>query len=127
MNRDIDTNYTAICSAQTIFSNDKGFFGELFEGVKDACTNQWIEKTFNSSLSDIDKLKILYNEPNVCDVLLGILEHVTPVYKKKDARFSQQRRKAGEQLMMTKDFQNALILLSHAVLRAPTKGIIFIY
>lgn len=122
MNRDIDTEYTAICSAQTIYNNKEGFFGELFESVKDACSNQWIERTFTSSLGDIDKLKILYNEPNVCDILLGILEHVVPVYKKKDSGFSYQRRKAGEKSFAEKDFPNAVILLSQAVMRAPTKG-----
>lgn len=122
MDRDIDTKYTAICSAQTIFNDKEGFYGEMFESVKDACTNQWIESTFTSSLSDIDKLKILYNEPNVSDILLGILEHVVPVYRKKDAGFSHQRRRAGEKAYADQDFQNALILLSQAVMRAPTKG-----
>lgn len=122
MSDDIDTKYTAICSAQTIFSNDKGFFGELFESVKAKCTDQWIEKMFNSSMNDIDKLKVLYNEPNVSDVLLGMLEHVSPIYTKKDAAFSRQRCEAGKQLMATKDFEKALIILSQAVLRAPHKG-----
>lgn len=122
MNRDIDSKYTAICSSQTIYSNENGFFGELFASVKDVCSDQWVEKTFNNSLKDIDKLKVLYNEPNVCDILLGTLEHVTPVYKKKDAAFSSQRRRGGEKLQKAKDLDNALILLSQAVLRAPTKG-----
>lgn len=122
MNRDIDTKFTAKCSAQTIYSNDKGFFGELFESVKDVCSDQWIAKMFNSSLNNIDKLKVLYNEPIVGDVLLGILEHVKPVYRPKDAAFSKQRRMTGEQMLAANDLDNALILLSQAVLRAPAKG-----
>lgn len=122
MNRDIDTKFTAKCSAQTIYSNDKGFFGELFESVKDVCTDQWITKMFNSSLSNIDKLKALYNEPIIGDTLLGILEHVKPVYRPKDAGFSKQRRMASEQMLAAHDLDNALIVLGQAVLRAPAKG-----
>lgn len=122
MNDDIDAKYTAICSAQTIYSDDKGFFGELFDSVKAECTDQWIEQMFSSSMNDIDKLKVLYNEPNVSDVLLGTLEHVAPIFTKKDEPFSRQRCKASEQLMATKDFDKAVLVLSQAVLRAPHKG-----
>lgn len=122
MSDDIDAEYTAICSVQTIYSNDKGFFGEMFESVRAECTDESIEKMFCSTMNGIDKLKVLYNEPKVSDVLLGMLEHVSPIYTKKDATFSRQRCKAGEQLMAAKDFENALILLSQAVLRAPHKG-----
>lgn len=123
MNRDIDSKYTAKCSAQTIYSDQNGFFGELYESVRNVCSNEWIAATFSNSSKDIDKLKVLYNEPNVSDILLGILEHVAPVYRKKDSEFSYQRRKAGERLINAKDFDNALIMLSQAVLRAPIKGV----
>lgn len=134
-NDDIDSNYTDLCSARTIFSNEKGFFGEMFDCIKSNCDAKWIENTFDSALSDMDKLKLLYDEPAVSDTLLGTLEHVTSVYRQKDAAFSFQRRADGEKLYektkscttataaaTQKDFQNALILLTQAVLRAPTKG-----
>lgn len=122
MSDDIDAKYTAVCSFATIYSNEKGFFGEMFESVQAECTNQWIDKMFNSSMGDIDKLKVLYNEPNVGDVLLGILEHVSPIYTAKDPVFAQQRCRAGEQSIIAKECEKAVILLSQAVLRAPHKG-----
>lgn len=133
-NDDIDSNYTDLCSARTIFSNEKGFFGEMFDCIKSNCDAKWIENTFDSALSDMDKLKLLYDEPAVSDTLLGTLEHVTSVYRQKDAAFSFQRRTDGDKLYektksctattasTQKDFQNALILLTQAVLRAPAKG-----
>lgn len=140
-NDDIDSNYTDTCSARTIFSNEKGFFGEMFDCIKSNCDVKWCENTFDSELSDADKLKLLYDEPIVGDTLLGTLEHVTSVYRQKDAGFSFKRRIEGEKLYEKtkscttttvtaaatqnnqKDFENALILLTQAVLRAPIKGI----
>lgn len=133
-NDDIDSNYMDICSERTIFSNEKGFFGEMFDCIKSNCDAKWIENTFDSALSDMDKLKLLYDEPIASDTLLGTLEHVTSVYRQKDAAFSFQRRTEGEILYgkaktaaaagaaTQKDFENALILLTQAVLRAPVKG-----
>lgn len=137
-NDDIDSNYTDICSERTIFSNEKGFFGEMFDCIKSNCDAKWIENTFDSALSDMDKLKQLYEGPIVSDTVLGTLEHVTSVYRQKDAHFSLQRRSDGERLyekakscatitttttpVKQKDFENALIFLTQAVLRAPAKG-----
>lgn len=133
-NDGIDSNYKNICSERTIFSNEKGFFGELFNGIKLNCDAKWIENTFDAALSDMDKLKLLYDEPIVSDTLLGTLEHVTSVYRRKDAEISFQRRIESEKLCeraksctaaaSQKDFENALILLTQAVLRAPAKGIV---
>lgn len=134
-NDDIDSNYTDICSERTIFSNEKGFFGEMFDCIKSNCDAKWIENTFDSALSDMDKLKLLYEGPIVSDTLLGTLEHVTSVYRQKDAAFSLQRRTDGERLyekakscptttttVTQEDFKSALIFLTQAVLRAPVKG-----
>lgn len=134
-NDDIDSNYTDICSARTIFSNEKGFFGEMFDCIKSNCDAKWMANTFDSALSDMDKLKLLYDEPIVSDTLLGTLEHVTSVYRQKDAAFSFQRRTEGEKLYekakscttatasaTRKDLENALTLLTQAVLRAPARG-----
>lgn len=122
-NNDFDTTYTALCSAQTIFSNENGFFGEMCECVKNSCEPTWIENVFNSAFNDAEKLKLLFNEPNVCDILLGTLEHVMPVYRKKDSTFSYKRRKDSEKLKKQKDYDNALVFLTQAVLRAPAKGL----
>lgn len=118
----IDTNFTAICSERTIFSEQQGFFGEMFEIVKNCCPQTWLKNKFEASSSDVEKLRLLFDEPNVSDMLLGTLEHVAPIYRKKDSAFSYQRRIDGERLHQKYDLDNALMLLTHAVLRAPAKG-----
>lgn len=117
-----DKNFTEMCSERTIFSEQQGFFGEMFEIVKNCCTKKWLKEKFEASPTDADKLRLLFDEPNVSDMLLGTLEHVTSIYRKKDAAFSHQRRKDGERLHQQNDFENASMLLTHAVLRAPAKG-----
>lgn len=120
----IDKKFTEICSEQTIFSDKQGFFGEMFDNVKDMCSEKWLSTTFNcTSLSDADKLKLLFDEPNISGELLGTLEHVAPVYRQKDLAFSYQRRKMGEKLYEQNDLKNALICLTQAILRAPAKGL----
>ena len=123
-NDDIDKEYTKMCSNQTIFSDKNGFFGELYASVRDTCSTDWIQNKFTCLLSDTEKLKLIFNEPHVCDVMLGILEHVSAVYKKKDANFSAKRRADGEKSEKKLDFQNALVLFTQAVLRAPAKGMV---
>lgn len=122
MEGDFDPKYTEICSAQTIQSNEKGFFNELYESVKKLCSNKWINTEFKNSHGDGAKIRCLFTESDASDMLLGMLEHVAPVYKQKNAQFSAQRRREGEQLIQRgADYSKALILLSQAVLRAPEK------
>lgn len=118
----IDKNFTEICSERTIFSEQQGFFGEMFEIVRNCCPEKWLKNKFEALSSDADKLRLLFDEPNVSDMLLGTLENVSAVYRKKDSAFSRQRRLNGIKLHEQKDFENALIYLTHAVLRAPAKG-----
>lgn len=115
-------DYTEICSERTIFSDQQGFFGEMFEIVKNCCTKKWLKEKFEASPTDADKFRLLFDEPDVSDMLLGTLEHVTSIYRKKDAAFAYQRRREGELLHQQKVFDKALMLLTHAVLRAPAKG-----
>lgn len=115
-------DYTELCSERTIFSEQQGFFGEMFDVVKNCCTEKWLKTKFEKLSSDDEKFRLLFDEPNVSDMLLGTLEHVAPVYRKKDCLFSYQRRKEGERLHEKNELNNALTLLTFAVLRAPAKG-----
>lgn len=118
----IDKNFTQLCSERTIFSEQQGFFGEMFEIVRNCCPEKWLKHKFETLSSDADKLRLLFDEPNVNGMLLGTLENVAAVYRKKDSAFSRQRRLNGIKLHEQKDLDNALIYLTHAVLRAPAKG-----
>lgn len=120
--RDLDPKYTAMCSSQTIYSNKEGFFGEFFDGVKQASPKKWIDKVFGCAKNDRERLVSALEEPNVSGTLFGMLEHVASVYKQKDAKGSELRRREGEKLLASGDVKKAVILLSQAVLRAPIKG-----
>lgn len=120
---EIGKDYTELCSERTIFSENQGFFGEMFEIVKNCCTQKWLKNKFEASQNDADKFQLLFDEPNVSDMLLGTLEHVTSIYRKKDSSVSYQRRIEGERLHHQNDLENALMLMTHAVMRAPAKGI----
>lgn len=122
MERDLDPKYTAMCSEQTIYSNKEGFFGEFFDSLKKASPKKWINKVFGNAKSDRERLVSMLEEPNVSATLLGMLEHVTAVYKQKDAKGSELRRREGEKLLGSGEVKKAVILLSQAVLRAPIKG-----
>lgn len=117
-----DSTYTEICSAQTIFSDNKGFFGDMFDGVMGSVRPYWIQNVFEKAKNDSEKLKLLFDDVDVSGALLGTLEHVKPVYREKDAIFSYQRRLAGDKLIQQNDYTNAVIVLTQAILRAPTKG-----
>lgn len=118
----MDKDYMEICSERTIFSEQQGFFGEMFDVVKNCCTEKWLKTKFEALPTDDEKFRLLFDEPNVSDMLMGTLEHVIPIWRKKDCPFSYQRRREGERLHAKNDLVNALTLLTHAVLRAPAKG-----
>lgn len=124
MEGDLDPTYTKICSAQTIQSDEKGFFAELFASVKNVTSQKWIQQVFHKKQGDFEKIQCVFGESNdICDILMGMLEHVAPVYKEKNATISAQRRQQAEQLFEAGEAKKSLILCSQAVLRAPEKGI----
>lgn len=124
MDADSDPKYTEMCSRQTVQSHDEGFFQELYESVFDSCTTKWLKTEFMERPNDREKLRALLEQSEGGgDLLIGMLEHVAPVFKPKNAAFSAQRRKEGEHEYEKKgDYRKALLLLTQAVLRAPEKG-----
>lgn len=122
MANQMDKSYTELCSERTIFSDDQGFFGEMLATIKKSCSEKWLKNLFESKISDATKIKLLFDEPDVSDMLLGTLEHVQSVYRPKECTFSHERRKQGEILHRKGELNNALVLLTQAILRAPSKG-----
>lgn len=117
-----DFKFTNVCSTLTVQSDEKGFFNEFYQCVRDQCGDKWITGEFGKLKSDGDKILALYNDLNVCDIVLGTLEHVRPVFKPKDAKFSYQRRMQGDLLARNGDLKGALLMYSQAVMRAPDTG-----
>jgi hypothetical protein len=89
----------------------------------------WLKNTFGKCENDNERLQLLFNDPTISWEILGTLEHVKEVYRKKDAIFSwQKREQVGKLLKMHDDgnesipLDKVLILASQAVMRAPVKG-----
>lgn len=122
MNQSNDDKYTNICSSITIQSEEQGFFSEFYESARDTCGDDWILSDFKNLDNDRKKIHALYNDPSVCDIILGTLEHVKPVFKEKNAKISIQRRAQGDACLKNGDLNTALLMYSQAVMRAPKYG-----
>lgn len=129
---DLDPRYTEICGERTVQSTDQGFFQELFDSVCDAAPAAWLQRTFGRQTEALDHMRGVLppckadaagaTGCRTADVLWTMLEHVQPVFKPKDARFSVQRRRDGDRLSEGGDQAAALAMLNLAVVRAPPKG-----
>lgn len=120
---DEDPLFTSLCSSKTVQSDDCGFFFNFYCSVEEKFPSKtWLKDFYARLPNDTEKLRILYTEPNICDAVLGTLEHVKPVFRAKDAKFSLHRREEAHELMKRGELQQALILASQAILRAPKKS-----
>ena len=131
---DIDKIFRTKCSAKTIQANEHGFFGNFCQTVinsfkSDQEFQDWLKNCFAKCESDFEKIQFLYNDPTVSWEILGTLEHVAEVYRKKDSMFSWQKREQVQKLVKSYDdgigqvpLDKVLILASQAVMRAPMKG-----
>ncbi|KAM8708839.1 hypothetical protein ACLKA7_015758 [Drosophila subpalustris] len=125
-----DTNYHQVCSTRTVQSDKKGFFNEFYVDVKDACGDKWLQNYFGKLKSNAARILSIFSDREVCDPVLGVLEHVQPVYKQKDVLVSSQRRAQADKfhLMSVSSeipderkelLQQALGHANLAVMRAP--------
>lgn len=113
--KDLDPNYTAKCSLQTVCDPDNGFFVEFLDTAKDSCGSSWIKNDFANLQTNEEKLKSVFDIGEV----LGTLEHVSPVFKEKNQRIAVQRRLEGDMAAKGGDFKKALLLYSQSVIRSP--------
>lgn len=132
---DIDKIFTSECSSRTVQANENGFFKNFYYTIVDSFKTEgewknWLKNQFGKLESDKEKLKLLYNDPSVSWDILGTLEHVAEIYRKKDAMFSWQKREQVMKLLKQVSSGNCafgldkvLILASQAVMRAPMKGL----
>ncbi|KAH8246284.1 hypothetical protein KR038_011157 [Drosophila bunnanda] len=124
--------YHQICSTQTVQSEKKGFFNEFCVDVREACGDKWLRNYFGKLKSNAARVLSIFSDREVCDPVLGVLEHVQPVFKQKDALFSSQRRaqadkfflmSGGEAEESSKELlQQALLAANLAVMRAPDRN-----
>ncbi|CRL06484.1 CLUMA_CG019432, isoform A [Clunio marinus] len=132
---DIDKIFTSECSSRTVQANENGFFKNFYYTIVDSFKTEdewknWLKNQFGKLESDEEKLQLLFNDPSVSWDILGTLEHVTEIYRKKDSMFSWQKREQVMKLLKQHDTGNCsigldkiLILASQAVMRGPMKDV----
>ncbi|KAH8251003.1 hypothetical protein KR026_004093 [Drosophila bipectinata] len=131
---EFDPTYYNICSTRTVQSEKRGFFNEFCVDVRDACGDKWLQNYFGKLKSNAARVLSIFSDREVCDPVLGVLEHVQPVFKPKDALFSAQRRAQADKLLLMSSeatvveeairelLQQALMAANLAVMRAPDKN-----
>ncbi|KAH8316781.1 hypothetical protein KR074_007712 [Drosophila pseudoananassae] len=130
---EFDPTYYHICSTRTVQSEKRGFFNEFCVDVREACGDKWLQNYFGKLKSNAARVLSIFSDREVCDPVLGVLEHVQPVFKPKDALFSAQRRAQADKLLLMSSegavveeairelLQQALMAANLAVMRAPDK------
>ncbi|EDW40325.1 GL24960 [Drosophila persimilis] len=129
-----DPTYQKICSTRTVQSEKKGFFNDFCGDVRETCGDKWLKNYFGKLKSNAARVLSIFSDREVCDPVLGVLEHVQPVYKLKDALFSFQRRAQADKYYLlscsTNEaderrelLQQALLAANLAVMRAPQRNV----
>ncbi|XP_022225325.2 SET and MYND domain-containing protein 4 [Drosophila obscura] len=129
-----DPTYEKICSTRTVQSEKKGFFNDFCGDVRETCGDKWLKNYFGKLKSNAARVLSIFSDREVCDPVLGVLEHVQPVYKQKDALFSFQRRAQADKFYLlscsTNEaderrelLQQALLASNLAVMRAPERNV----
>ncbi|XP_023169881.2 SET and MYND domain-containing protein 4 [Drosophila hydei] len=129
-----EPDYQKICSTRTVQSDKKGFFNEFYLDVKDACGDKWLQNYFGKLKSNAARILSIFSDREICDPVLGVLEHVQPVYKQKDVLLSSQRRAQADKFYLMSSnaeveedrkelLKQALMHANLAVMRAPAPNL----
>ncbi|XP_043461473.1 SET and MYND domain-containing protein 4-like [Leptopilina heterotoma] len=118
----LDPFYRTLCSSETLRSSKKGFFAEFSETVMEQAGETWIQKIFGKLENDDDRISAIFNDTKVKNIVLDTLKRIIHFYRDKDATISKEKRVEGLRLSALDEHEKALMLLSQAVLRAPTTG-----
>lgn len=99
--------------------------------MREACGEKWLRNYFGKLKSNAARVLSIFSDREVCDPVLGVLEHVQPVFKQKDALFSAQRRAQADKFYLMSSgegeesrelLQQALLAANLAVMRAPDRN-----
>nr|XP_050866795.1 SET and MYND domain-containing protein 4 [Vespula vulgaris] len=114
--------YRNLCSSETLRSGKNGFFHDFTDYALNMAGDTWIEKIFGRIDNDVDRLRSIYTDEKLKDVVRGTLTNVKVLYRDKDASISRVKRLEGFQIAREGQHEKALLLFSQAILRAPITG-----
>ncbi|KAM0733655.1 hypothetical protein ACS0PU_012020 [Formica fusca] len=117
--QDRDEFYRTLCSSETLRSSKRGFFHDFSESVMRTAGATWTSEIFGRIDDDAGRVRAIFADAKIRDVVVDTLSRVKPLYRDKDADISKRRRLEGYQLAAIGQYDKALLLFSQAVLRAP--------
>lgn len=82
----------------------------------------WTSRIFGRIDDDVGRVRAVFTDAKIRDVVVDTLAKVKPLFRDKDADISKRRRLEGYQLAAVGQYDKALLLFSQAVLRAPQLG-----
>lgn len=101
-----------LCSEVTLWSTEEGFFSHYVEQINEQVSEQFLEK-FGKLSSDEERFRKIWEVKPIHTL------KVQSFYKGKSREVSENRRADGNKAFQNKKYQQALILYSQAVMRAP--------
>ncbi|XP_014481256.1 PREDICTED: uncharacterized protein LOC106747844 [Dinoponera quadriceps] len=122
MQTDRDECYGRLCSSETLRSGKKGFFHDFSDFVTQTAGDAWTSRIFGRIDSDEGRVRAVFSDAKLRDVVADTLAKVKLLFRDKDAEISRRRRLEGYQLAAVGQYDKALLLFSQAVLRAPQSG-----
>ncbi|CAH2035098.1 unnamed protein product, partial [Iphiclides podalirius] len=118
---EVDPVYAKKCSSVTLCSNTVGFFKNLSEEIVAlAEEDDWL-KSFEK-VEDAEKVSTVMKNKTIMECLMEVFSRIQPLHRGKDAKVSQEKRKAVEDSIKQGDLEKCLALASQAVLRSPMTG-----
>ncbi|XP_017764467.1 PREDICTED: SET and MYND domain-containing protein 4-like [Eufriesea mexicana] len=114
--------YRNVCSLETLRSGKKGFFRDFSENVSRVAGEQWISKVFGRLTSDEERIRTIFTDGKIKDSVSETLNRTSILYREKDGNASRTKRLEGLEAAAAGERRKALLLLSQAVLRAPSPG-----
>ncbi|XP_067005108.2 SET and MYND domain-containing protein 4 [Anabrus simplex] len=120
---DPDPFYTSLCSSVTLQSNKQGFFLAYAEHVLETLGTKWLNNVFAKLKTDEERIRACYSSPKVYEAVHGTLQHIQELYRQKSAAVSRQKRLEARRELDAGRLQQALVLSSQSIIRAPTKGV----
>ncbi|XP_011643302.1 uncharacterized protein LOC105431063 [Pogonomyrmex barbatus] len=106
--QDHDEFYRTLCSSETLRSGRKGFFHDFSELVMQTAGDTWTSGTFGRIDDDEGRVRAIFADAKVRDVVADTLAKVKPLFRDKDAEISRRRRLEGYQLAAVGEHDKAL-------------------
>ncbi|XP_014364756.2 SET and MYND domain-containing protein DDB_G0284059 [Papilio machaon] len=115
---DIDPVFAEKCGDMMLYSTQVGFLKNLAEEVI-ALANEdnWLESF--ETVNNEKKVEAVMENKKLMNALKEVFSRIQPIYRDKDAKIAQEKRKAAAEALRDGELEKSLGLASQTVLRSP--------